>query len=108
MGGTSCRGAPRAAWASLLARYGRALPVPDIAAEMFIVAGDNPERVRSEPAFAKTLRCRPDPRRCRSCARKAGRPIAALAATHPTDRFQFVYRSGPPSGAENSRSSVVP
>ena len=26
---------------------------PDTAAEMLILAGDNPERIRSEPAFAK-------------------------------------------------------
>ena len=34
---------------------------PDVAAEMLIVAGDNPERIRSEPAFAQTLWGRPDP-----------------------------------------------
>lgn len=33
----------------------------DIAAEMLIVAGDNPERVRSEPAFAKLCGVAPIP-----------------------------------------------
>ena len=36
--------------------------VPDSAAEMMIVAGDNPTRVRSEAAFAKALRRVPGPR----------------------------------------------
>ncbi len=34
---------------------------PDTAAEMLIVAGDNPERVRSEPAFAKLCGVAPIP-----------------------------------------------
>ncbi len=34
---------------------------PDIAAEMLIVAGDNPERIRSEPAFAKLCGVAPIP-----------------------------------------------
>ncbi len=34
---------------------------PDTAAEMFIVAGDNPDRVRSEPAFAKLCGVAPIP-----------------------------------------------
>jgi transposase len=34
---------------------------PDVAAEMLIVAGDNPERVRSEPAFARLCGVAPIP-----------------------------------------------
>lgn len=34
---------------------------PDIAAEMLIVAGDNPERIHSEPAFAKLCGVAPIP-----------------------------------------------
>ena len=34
---------------------------PDVAAEMLIVAGDNPERVKSEPAFARLCGLAPIP-----------------------------------------------
>ena len=34
---------------------------PDVAAEMLIVAGDNPDRVRSEPAFARLCGVAPIP-----------------------------------------------
>ena len=33
----------------------------DTAAEVLIAAGDNTDRIRSEAAFAKALRCLPDP-----------------------------------------------
>jgi transposase len=53
---------------------------PDIAAEMLILAGDNPERIRSEAAFAKLTG---------SC------PIPASSRHHPTTQAQ--RRRPPPS-----------
>jgi dihydrofolate reductase len=72
----------------LLDRYGVG---PTLAALLLITAGDNPERIRSERAFA--MLCRPDPRQLRP-----HRPTPAQPRRRPTSQRRRAHRRDMPLG----------